>query len=94
VKVRYKHPQGGRSALLSHPVSAQGSALRDASDDLRFAAAVAGFGMLLRKSDHLGSATVGLVRELAQSATRGTAARERLELLELIDTAQRLGLGG
>ena len=94
VKVRYKHPDGGKSALLAHPVSADVTPLGAASDDLRFAAAVAGFGMLLRKSEHLGGATVALVRELAESATRGSTARERLEFIDLIDAAQRLGLGG
>jgi Ca-activated chloride channel family protein len=94
VKVRYKHPAGARSALLAHTVGAEATPLDRASDDLRFAAAVAGFGMLLRQSEHRGGATIALIRELAESATRGSSARERLELVELIDSAQRLGLGG
>jgi Ca-activated chloride channel family protein len=80
--------------MLAHAVKVASTPLHRASDDLRFAAAVAGFGMLLRGSDHRGAATIALVRELAEAATRGTGARERLELLELIDSAQRLGLGG
>jgi len=98
VKVRYKHPDDGRSALIAQPVAAEARPLRRASEDMRLAAAVAAFGMLLRKSEHAAGATFSLVRELAQSTTHGDASgdarKERLELIELIDSATRLGLGG
>jgi Ca-activated chloride channel family protein len=98
VKVRYKHPADGHSALISQPVAAETKPLRRASEDMRLAAAVAAFGMLLRKSEHADGATFSLVRELAQSTTHGAAngdaRKERLELIELIESAARLGLGG
>ena len=44
VKLRYKAPDGYTSRLLTHPVE---DVVRDPSQDLRFASAVAGFGMSL-----------------------------------------------
>ncbi len=92
VKVRYKLPEGRESALLSRTVQDEAHALSKASPDMRLSVAVAGFGMLLRGSEHKGRTTLALVRALAQSATAVTA-RERMELLDLMDAAGRLGLG-
>jgi Ca-activated chloride channel family protein len=64
VKVRYKQPRGTESRLLEHPVRA-GSGRTSA--DFDFAAAVAGFGMLLRESEHRGDLTAGQVLELAEA---------------------------
>jgi len=68
VKVRYKLPDGDTSRLLEHPVRESGAA---ASADLTFAAAVAGFGMLLRESEHRGTLTLDQVVRLAERS-RGT----------------------
>ena len=55
VKVRYKDPDGSASRLLAQPVV---DAPAGPSTDFRFAAAVAGFGMLLRDSPHIGGYTL------------------------------------
>jgi Ca-activated chloride channel family protein len=65
VKVRYKRPDGDTSRLLEHPVRETGAA---ASPDFTFAAAVAGFGMLLRESEHRGTLTVDQVVRLAEGS--------------------------
>jgi Ca-activated chloride channel family protein len=62
VKIRYKLPDGDASRLMEHPVRDTGAA---ASRDLSFAAAVAGFGMLLRESEHRGTLTLDDVIRLA-----------------------------
>nr|MCU0648575.1 von Willebrand factor type A domain-containing protein [Gemmatimonadaceae bacterium] len=49
VKVRYQPPRGGASALLSYPVRETRGA---PSVDYSFASAVAGFGLLLRDTEH------------------------------------------
>jgi len=49
VKLRYKRPDSDRSVLLSHAVYDDAA---PASEDLRFAAAVAAFGMILRGSPY------------------------------------------
>ncbi|MBC8074075.1 MAG: VWA domain-containing protein, partial [Deltaproteobacteria bacterium] len=48
VALRYKQPDGTHSTRLSHEVGSDARSLAAASNDLRFAAAVAQLGMLLR----------------------------------------------
>ena len=57
VNIRYKEPDGNTSKLLTYPVN--DSAYSDSmSENMSFAAGVAQFGMVLRKSDYLGSTTL------------------------------------
>jgi secreted protein with Ig-like and vWFA domain len=51
VKLRWKQPDGDTSTPLEVPLADQGGAFATAPADLRFAAAVAAFGMILRESD-------------------------------------------
>jgi Ca-activated chloride channel family protein len=93
VKVRYKEPEGAASKLLSFPVTDSDTPIAESSRDFRFSAAVAGFGMLLKGSEHKGDATFKMVRELADAA-RGTDAQgHRAELVKLIDAAAKLADG-
>jgi Ca-activated chloride channel family protein len=84
VKVRYKAPDGEQSRLLSHAVQvpARGGAT---SDDFRFAAAVAAFGMVLRESEHRGRATVEQVLTLARGARGGDAEGYRAEFIRMVE---------
>jgi Ca-activated chloride channel homolog len=90
VRLRYKEPLGERSELLEHPVPALPTSLGDASEDLRFGSAVALFGMLLRDSDHAGSADYDLVRELAAGAVGADPRGQRGEFLHLAALASEL----
>ena len=65
-------------------------AVSQASDDFKFAAAVAGFGMLLRDSPHKGSLTYDAVLELASSAASRDPQGYRREFLTLVRKAQML----
>jgi len=84
VKVRYKEPDGDTSRLLTFPVVDDGLTLAGASDDLRWAAAVAEFGMLLRDSEHAGVATIEQVERLADSARGRDVGGYRTEFLGLL----------
>ena len=89
VKVRYKDPDGATSKLLSQPVIYRQS---PPSADFRFAAAVAGFGMLLRDSEHAGDFTLEDVVRLAEQG-KGTDLRGyRGEFIRLVETTRDLGL--
>jgi hypothetical protein len=72
------------SKLLARPVTR----LADTSDDFRFSAAVAGFGMLLRDSQHKATLTWSMVSELASGALGRDPHGYRAELLRLIDRAR------
>jgi Ca-activated chloride channel family protein len=84
VKLRYKRPQGDDSRLVQRHVRDEGRGLDAATADFRFAAAVAGFGMLLRGSEHAGAATPDAMLELARGATGADPHGYRAELVGLV----------
>jgi Ca-activated chloride channel homolog len=91
VKLRYKPPAGDASRLIKvGRIDGGADAVSQASDDLLFAAAVAGFGMLLRDSPHKGSLTYDAVLELASSAASRDPQGYRREFLTLVRKAQML----
>jgi Ca-activated chloride channel homolog len=62
-----------------------------ASETLRFAAAVAELGLLLRESPHKGRATYDQAAEMASQALGGDPDGDRAGFLQLVHTARRLG---
>jgi len=90
VRLRWQPPGGGEATELVTDAVDAGADLGSTSHDFRFAAAVAGFGMLLRGSDHAGDATWTGVRDLARGAADADRSGRRLQLVSLIETAARL----
>ncbi len=90
VKLRYKHPTGTKSQMMSVPVEDRRTPLTQTTDDFRFSAAVAAFGMLLRGSEHRGSASYDMVRELAHGAEGSDPFGYRSEFVGLVSKAARL----
>jgi Ca-activated chloride channel family protein len=90
VKLRCKQPDGDKSRLIEMGVVDKGQPFADASADLKFAAAVAGFGMLLRESPYKGSLTYAGVREIAQATLSDDSSGYRKEFAAAIEQAQRL----
>ena len=90
VKLRYKEPQGLTSRLLAVPLAGPARPLAEASENLRFAAAVAQFGMLLRQSEHRGTATWESTTRLAEGARRFDPDGYRAELVRLVKLAEGL----
>ncbi|MEO8089609.1 MAG: VWA domain-containing protein, partial [Gemmatimonadales bacterium] len=88
VRLRYKDPKGSTSRLLSTAVTdRRGGA---ASEDMRFASAVAGFAMLLRNSDHKGAVSFDQVLTLARSARGDDPLGYRGEFIGLVEAARTL----
>ena len=90
VRVRYKEANGTESRLLERPV---GTIVRRASNDFEFAAAVAGFGMLLRDSEYRGSFTAHQVLALAEDGLGEDADGYRRGFLQLVRAYQELRVG-
>ncbi len=88
VKVRYKTPEATQSRRLELPVADQTLSLADCSQDARWAAAVATFGMVLRDSPHKGKATLDLATNLGRSALGKDPQGHRAEFLSLIGKAR------
>ncbi len=89
--IRYKQPDSDTASELEFPVSDAGRRFGEASQDYRFAASVAGFGMLLRRSPHCGDLTWDAVREIAQAASSPDPYGYRTEFLQLVNKAKALG---
>ncbi|PJJ52827.1 vWA domain-containing protein [Hymenobacter chitinivorans] len=90
VKLRYQEPQGSVSRLLKLPVRNSDTGVEQASDNLRLAAAVAEFGLLLRQSEHRGTASYAAAGQLAQSVRGRDADGSRREFAELVRQAGEL----
>ena len=90
VKLRYKEPNDTRSKLLTQGLLDRGNSIENASDNLRFASAVAEFGMLLRDSRYRGSANFGSVFNLANNALGSDLKNYRSDFLNLVGKANRL----
>jgi len=94
VKLRWKRPDGDTSVLEEVPLVDRGGAFERASADLRFASAVAAFGMILRGSDQKGDATLPMVAKIAAGARGPDRGGYRAEFLDLVRKAETLRDGG
>ena len=92
IKVRYKKPYGNTSMLLEKPVKDYGEEIEDASENLKFAAAVVEFGMILRESEFKGSSTLESAAKLAGSAKGNDEDGYRSEMIRLIKTVKDMRL--
>ena len=90
VKLRYKKPDGDTSELTERAFTDNGSKFENAPPDLKFAAAVAEFGMILRDSAHKGNGTFGAVIEWAMEGKGRDAAGYRAGFIEMARKAQTL----
>jgi Ca-activated chloride channel homolog len=87
LKLRYKEPEGDRSELMESVVTNDEKTYAQASEDFRFAAAVAGFGLMLRDSQHKSDLTLAAVQELAEASRGADENGYRTELIELVKKA-------
>ncbi|MEN8619318.1 vWA domain-containing protein [Shewanella baltica] len=89
LKLRYKLPAQTQSQLLSYPIRLDQSVkqLEQASDDFRFAAAVAGLGQLLNGSHYLHQFDYTKLSLLARSALGDDPFGYRHEFVQLMETA-------
>ena len=90
IKFRYKKPDGDKSKQIEHYVLDADLALRRTSDNFKFAAAVAEFGMLLRNSQYKGSASYEQVLKLAKDSKGNDNNGHRREFIELVDICKSL----
>jgi Ca-activated chloride channel family protein len=88
--MRYKQPEGDTSKKLEWPVTDGGNEFSAATADFQFAAAAAGFGLMLRDSQYKGNLTYGAVLEIAQSAIGEDEHGYRSEFLDVVRKAQDL----
>ncbi len=91
VKLRYKAPDAETSELIEMPLPATKIPSFDqASEDFRFASAVAGFGMKLRGSPDAGDLRWADLQKIVRGALSEDPGSYRAEFLTLIEKASRL----
>jgi len=92
LRIRYKEPGAEQSKLMEFPLreSQIKPSLNAASDDLRFAAAVAAYGQILKNGKYTGTFSLADVAELAQNAKGDDRFGLRTEFVQLVDLAKSL----
>jgi Ca-activated chloride channel homolog len=90
VKLRYKEPKENESRLLTQGLLDKGNSIESASDNLKFASAVAEFGLLMRDSRYKAQASFDHIFSLAESAKGNDLKNYRNEFLDLVEKAKRL----
>ncbi|MDF1549428.1 MAG: von Willebrand factor type A domain-containing protein [Bacteroidales bacterium] len=85
VKVRYKQPKSNNSVKFEDPVKGEQSDLNATSDNFRFSASVALFGMLLRNSKYISQGDYTTVIQLAKDSKGLDKAGYRSEFIELVN---------
>ncbi len=90
LKLRYKQPDSETSKLMETIVANSEKNYDKASENFRFAAAVAEFGMLLRASEFKGIASYNQVLHLARNAQSRDAEGYRAEFIGIVENAQKL----
>jgi Ca-activated chloride channel family protein len=90
IKFRYKMPDEEESRLITQPVLFQPVILQETSDNFRFSAAVAEFGLLLRGSEYKAEASYEQVIILAKDSLGLDTEGYRKEFMELVIKAKNL----
>ncbi len=89
LKLRYKRPGDDTSVLVETPIS-RAQFVATPTERLRFAAAVAAFGDLLRGGEHTGNFGWSRVAQLARNARGRDAGGYRDEFMRLVEQARAL----
>ena len=90
IKLRYKKPDEDVSKLITHTVMDNHTAVANTSDNFRFSAAVAEFGLLLRKSDYKQQSSYSQVVSMAKGARGMDDNGYRAEFIRLVQSATSL----
>jgi Ca-activated chloride channel family protein len=93
VKLRYKAPDQDKSEMLERALVDTGATFEKAPGDLKFTAAVAEFGMVLRDSEHKGNGTLESILEWADQGKGADPNGYRTGFIELVKKAQGLTKG-
>lgn len=88
VKLRYKEPDGEKSKLIVKTVLDNEIKLEKTSENFRFSAAVAQFGLLLRDSEFKGESSYESVLKLARNARGKDFYGYRAEFIRLVELSK------
>jgi Ca-activated chloride channel family protein len=90
VKLRYKQPDEDTSTKVEIPVKGKVLDLEETSDNFRFSAAIAEFGLILRNSEYREDATMDEAIAMAKGARGEDEEGYRSEFIKLVKLADSL----
>ncbi|MEM9857496.1 MAG: von Willebrand factor type A domain-containing protein [Bacteroidota bacterium] len=90
IKLRYKLPEETESKLLIRELVDENNEAAGTSDNYKWSAAVAAFGMMLKDSDYRGNITSSDIIELAKQAKGKDEHGYRAEFIRLMQTGELL----
>lgn len=88
IHFRYKKPDGDQSILLTNVIPVVSKTIDNTSENFRFSAAVAGFGMMLRNSEYKGTMSYQQVLQLAKASKGNDADGYRAEFIRLVELSE------
>ncbi|HZB12204.1 MAG TPA: von Willebrand factor type A domain-containing protein [Chryseolinea sp.] len=84
IKFRYKNPIENNSKLIVHPLIDSNVSLAKTSDNFRWSASVAAFGMLLRDSEYIKNFNYDAVVQMAQNSKGEDREGYRIEFINMV----------
>lgn len=90
LKLRYKLPEAEVSSLMTQTIKVSDRKKEMQSDNLKWSASMAQFGMLLRNSEYKGNTTYESAISLAQTAVGSDSEGYRRECVQLMKNAQAM----
>lgn len=88
IKLRYKEPDGLQSKLIESAILDNSNTWEETSDNFRFSAAVAEFGMFLRDSEFKGNTTIENTIRLAENSLGKDNEGYRSEFIRLVKSVE------
>ncbi len=90
IRLRYKAPKSDTSQLLTSIVTNTNTAIDTASPNLKFAAAVAAYGMNLSNSQYKGNTSFNSIIELATQSKGSDLDGYRAEFIRLVEKSKQI----
>jgi hypothetical protein len=87
IKFRYENP-GGKNAEMVKSVANKADLLQNSSNDFRFCAAVAWFGLKLRQSELIGNRSYAELLKLAKGSVTAESEGSRGEFVRLVEAVK------
>jgi Ca-activated chloride channel family protein len=81
---RYKKPNESQSRLISQEIKMTPTSIYNSSENMRFAASITGFGLLMKQSEYKGTASKQMIIELGENATSFDPHGYRKEFIDLV----------
>lgn len=81
---RYKKPNENQSRLLSHEINAPLKDISSSSENMKFSAAICGFGLLMKQSEYKGTTSKQMILDLSENSVSFDPFGYKAEFIDLV----------